>query len=378
MALTPAQQAQELLTRAAHILVVAAETPSIDRLSATVACGLFLQAQGKTVDLVVPGFDPSNTPAFLDTSDVREAVGPLNVLHVSLSVEKTPLGELMYDVKDGRLNITVVPKNKTWKPSEVQVRHSDYRYDLIVALGASDALSLGALARDNAAFLHETPIINVDCAATNEYWGQVNLVDLNAVSVTELLFRFFEHWDRHRVEAPLATALLAGMISATKSFRTPNVTPKTLALAGALVARGADREKIVTSLWRTQSVATLKLWGRALTRLEQQPEQGLVWSALTTQDFLESGAKPSSLDGVIDELLTYAPEAKTVMLLSEPAPGKGIYVTLACQPPRSALELGRAFGATGTRERATACLTNTTLLHAKEQLVERLSALLST
>lgn len=371
MALTPAQQAQELLTRATSVLVVAGDQLSVDRLAAAVACGAFLQRQGRVVDMVVPGFAPDVAPSFLDVTGVRAEVGAVNALHVRLDITKAPLGELLYDVKDGTLDITVVPKGHTWKPTDVQVEASAYRYDLIVALGAADRNALGALAREQADFLHDTPVINVDCSSANEYWGQVNLVDLNAVSVTELLFRFFEHWDRNAITAPLATALLAGMIEATKSFRTPNVTPKTLALASTLVARGAEREKIVTSLWRTRSVATLKLWGRALTRLEQDHERALVWSVLTTTDFLESGAKPETLDGVLDELLAYAPEAKTVVLLYEPAPGKGVCLTIACQPPRSAADLGRAFNATGTRERVNACLVNTTLLEAQHSVINR-------
>ncbi len=372
MALTPAQQAQELLTRATSVLVVAGDSPSVDRLAAAVACGAFLEKQEKIVDVVVPGFTAEDAPAFLDVKGVRANVGAVNALRVILDLTKAPLGELMYDVKDGKLDITVVPKDKTWKPNEITVEPSDYRYDLVVALGAPDRTSLGALGRDHADFLHDTPVINIDCSSANEYWGQVNLVDLNAVSVTELLFRFFEHWDRAAVDAPLATALLSGMIAATKSFRTPNVTPKTLALASTLVARGAEREKIVTSLWRTRSVATLKLWGRALSRLEQDRERALVWSVLTTADFLESGAKPETLDGVLDELLAYAPEAKTVVLLYEPAPGKGVCLTIACQPPRSAADLGRAFSATGTRDRVSACLLNTTLLEAQTSVMDRI------
>lgn len=379
MALNPAQQAQELLTRATSILVVASASPSTDQLAAAVACGQFLQATDtkKAVDVVVPGFDAKDAPAFLKTESVRAEVGPLKALHVSLDVTKTPLSELMYDVKDGTLEITVVPKDKAWKPNEVKVRHGDYRYDLVVALGAADMASLGALARDNADFLHDTPVINIDCASANEYWGQVNLVDLNAVSVTELLFRFFEHWDRNKIDAALATALLAGMIANTKSFRTPNVTPKTLSMASALVARGAAREKIVTSLWRTRSVPTLKLWGRALTYLEHDEERALVWSVLTAQDFLECGAATESLDDVIDELLSYAPEAKTVALIYEPADRRGICVTVACQPPRSATELGRGIGATGTRTVATACLLDKNLVDARDFVVTRLQQRIS-
>jgi len=192
------------------------------------------------------------------------------------------------------------------------------------------------------------------------------------VSTSEVLFNLFESWNRNVIDEPIATALLTGMIAATKSFRTPNVTPKTLSASSALIAMGAKREEIVTGLWRTRSVATLKLWGRALARLEQERELGFVWTVLSQQDFVHAGTDAQGLEGVIDELLSYTPEAQTVALIYESEPGKGVCVTLACQPPRSAAELGKTVGANGTRERATACLLNTTLVDAAKMVTERI------
>jgi phosphoesterase RecJ-like protein len=378
MALTPAQQAQELVSRATRILVVTREHAPTDALAAAVGCGLFLKKMGKQADIVVPGFDPKTAPAFLKTEEVRSTAGAMRAFHVTLDVSKTPLGELMYDVKDGKLEITVVPKEKEWGPGDVAFRNGEDRYDLVIALDAADQKSLGALAREQADFLYRTHAINVDCSSTNEHWGQVNLVDMNAVSTSEILFRLFENWNRNLITEDVATALLAGMISKTRGFRTPNVTPKTLAISSSLISMGAKREDIVTGLWRTRTIPTLKLWGRALARLEQDRELGLVWSVLAQQDFLQAGVGPEDLEDVIDELLAYAPEAKTVALVYESEPGKGICVTIACQPPRSAAELGRTVGANGTRERASACLLNTSLVDAAKMVTERLRQAIKT
>ena len=65
----------------------------------------------------------------------------------------------------------------------------------------------------------------------------------------------------------MATALLAGMIAATNSFQSPQVTPQTLELASQLIVRGADRQKVIESLYRTKDIDTLKNWGKVLSRL---------------------------------------------------------------------------------------------------------------
>lgn len=374
MALTATQQAQELITRSKRILVATKDHAPTDALAAAVACGLFLKKQGKQVDVVVPGFTAKTAPAFLrsTTNDVRGTMGAMRSFHVTLDVSKTPLGELMYDVKDGKLEITVVPKEKEWNPTDVAFRHGEDRYDLVIALDCPDQASLGPLAREHADFLYRTHVVNVDCGATNEHWGQVNLVDLNAVATAEVLYNLFDTWNRHVIDEDISTALLAGMIAKTRSFRTSNVTPKTLTTASALIAMGARREDIVNGLWRTRSVATLRLWGRALARLDQDRDTGLVWTVLSHQDFIAAGAPSDALEDVIDELMSYAPEAKTIVLVYEPDAGKGVCVTMTTTAPRSAAELGRPLGLSGTRDRATGCLTNTTLLEASKTVVDRL------
>jgi bifunctional oligoribonuclease and PAP phosphatase NrnA len=373
MALNATQQAQELITRATRILVVTRDRAPVDALAAGVACGLFLKKLGKQADVVVPGFDAKSGPTYLrGANDVRGTVGAMRSFHVTLDVSKVSLSELMYDVKDGKLEITVVPKEKEWHPNDVSFKHGEDRYDLVIALDCPDMLSLGPVAREHADFLYRTHIINIDCGSTNEHWGQVNLVDMNAVATTEVLFNLFETWNRNLIDEDMATAFLTGMIAKTKSFRTPNVTPKTLATSSQLIAMGARREEIVNGLWRTRSVATLKLWGHALARLNQDRDIGLVWSVLSHESFLKAGASPDQLEDVIDELIGYAPEAKVFALIYESEPGKGICVTIAAQPPRSAAELGRTFGASGTRDRASVCMTNVSLIDASKTVIDRL------
>ncbi len=376
MALTQEQQAIELINRAKRILVATKEHATADTLSAVVALLSFLNADKKQVDAVVPGFVAADLPAFLPKHDsISASVGAMRAFLLSLDVQSTPLGELMYDVKDGKLEITVVPKQGEWTPKDISFKHGEDRYDLIIAIDAPDRASLGALAREHADFLYRTPVINIDRDPGNEHWGQLNLVDLTAVATTEVLFGLFDRWNRHLIDEKIATALLAGMIAKTQSFRTNNVTPKTLQVASQLIAMGAKREEIVHGLWRTRSVPTLKIWGRALSRLEQDRDLGLVWTSLTRQDFVEAGTPSAALDGVVSELVSYAPEAKIVVLIyeNETVEKNGVCVTIHAATPHSAQDLGRAFGATGSRERVEFCLTpGQTLIDGTKIVIDRI------
>jgi len=376
MALTQEQQAIELINRAKRILIATKDHASADTLSAVVALLAFLTTDKKQVDAVVPGYLAADLPAFLPKLDgITASVGAMRAFLLSLDVKTTPLGELMYDVKDGKLEITVVPKTGEWTPKDVSFKHGEDRYDLVIAIDAPDRASLGALAREHADFLYRTPVINIDRDPSNEHWGQLNLVDLTAVATTEVLFGLFDRWNRHLIDEKIATALLAGMIAKTQSFRTSNVTPKTLQVASQLIAMGAKREEIVHGLWRTRTVPTLKIWGRALSRLEQDRDLGLVWTSLTRQDFVEAGTPSSALDGVVNELVSYAPEAKIVVLIyeNETVEKNGICVTIHAATPHSAQDLGRAFGATGSRERIDFCLTpGQTLIDGTKMVIERI------
>lgn len=379
MALNQEQQAMELISRAKRILILTQEHARTDAIAAVVALSLYLKKQKKSFDAVVPGIDLQKLPTFLPRADLRPTVGAMRAFLLSLDVSKTPLNDIMYEVKANKLDITIVPKTGEWSPKDVSFRHGEDRYDLVITLDCQDMAATGKLFREHADFLHRTTIINIDCDTGNEHWGQMNLVDLTAVSTTEILFSLFDRWNRHAIDEDIATALLAGMIAKTNSFRTQNVTPKTLQTSSRLIAIGARREEIVHGLWRTRSVPTLKIWGRALSRLEQNRALGLVWTSLARQDFLDAGADHRALDGVVNELITYSPEAKIIVLVYETddVAKTGACVTIHVAPPRSAIEIGRVFGATGSRDRVDFCLVpGQSLVEGTKMVVSRIEEML--
>jgi len=371
MAWQGSQQATEAVKRTKRTLILAPENPSADSIAAVAALLSYLQANQLNADAYIPNAQIDKLPAFLPNRDrIQSSLAGTRDMRISVDVGRAPIHELAYDVDKGKLNILLTPKSGEWNIKDVTLHPGEDRYDLIITAGCPDRESLGAAFRGHADFIHRTPIINLDHDPKNEHWGPINLVDLTASSVTEVVFNWLTEWNADKIDAPIATALLAGMMSNTQSFRSPTVTSKTLERASKLLSMGADREAVVQHLWRTRHVSTLKLWGRALTRLEQDVNKQLVWTTLSRQDVIDSGTTDAKLDELVRELIAFAPDAKLVAVFAE-HDAQTTRVALFAQPPHDARQIGRALGLDGTRQRVSGAIAKP-LLEAKDHAVQTL------
>ncbi len=375
MAWETQKQATEALKRAKRALVLAPENPTHDALASTTAVLAYLHAHNIPADGFIPNFKPEKFPLYLPSADkIQAQVNSLRDLKIQLDVNQVPIKELTYDVKDGRLEIILTPKSGEWKTQNISLYQGDNRYDMIVAIGFPDRQSLHNAFRQPMDVIHQAPIINLDNDPKNEHWAAINLVDLAATAISENAFNWFEHWDETKISAPIATAILAGMIANTQSFRSPSVTPNTLEKASKLISMGADRESIVHGLWRSRQVNTLKLWGRALSRIEQDKNLGLIWTTLSRQDILDSGTTEARLDELVNELIAFAPDSKLTAIFVE----HDAYTTrmaLFAQPPYAANVIGRSLGLDGTAKKAGGAISKP-LLEAKDHALEQIKKIL--
>ncbi len=364
------EQFLHAVKRSERPLFLLRELAQADEYAAAFGLAAVLKKLGKTPEIVCAGGRPPDSLQFLKTSQpVKGDLVNLRALSLNVNISKAKVEELSYNVVGDELRIHITPKNGFWTQDDVKVATSAYRYDLIITIGAPDLKSLGSVFTHYADFLYNTPIINIDHSAGNEHYGQTNLVDAGATSVSEVAHDLVKNVDEGLFDIDIATSFLTGMIAKTKSFRTPNVAPKTLNAASSLMGMGAKREEIVERLFRTRSVETLRLWGRALARLKADQKAGLVWTLLTRQDFANAGANEDSLSDIVSELVTTAPDAKVVAIFYEHVGGY-VAVHLFAERPHDALVLGAPFKASGTREKAR-------LVPAERDIVEAERAVIS-
>ncbi len=253
--------------------------------------------------------------------------------------------------------------------NELRTAQSTYKYDLIITLSAQDLESLGDIFLNNTDLFYRVPVVNIDHRPSNEHFGQINLVDISATSSSEIIFKTLEQLNAAHIDEEIATALLTGMISQTRSFKTPNVNPDTLNLAGRLMNLGADREKIIRHLYYTKSLSTLKLWGQALSNLQNDRETGLAWTTVTREDFARSGASEDDLRELIHDLISNSPEIKMILIVFENSNDKKINCLLATEKHFDAMELAKSFSPSGDKKIAVFSISDKNLKEAEETAV---------
>jgi nanoRNase/pAp phosphatase (c-di-AMP/oligoRNAs hydrolase) len=372
MALTHPQQITESIRRSSRPLIVVPRAAGADGYAAALGLLRVVEKIGKRAEIVaVDGPTPFTLHFLPGHEQVKTALPELRKLVIDIDTSKTNVHELQREEKDGRTRLLLTPKQGFWGASDVRVSHSEYRYDLLICVGAQDLSACAHLYEEHPDFFFRTPIINIDHSPANEHFGHMNAVDVTAASCGEVCHDLVRAMDPDLMDEEVATAFLTGMIAKTKSFKTANVTPKTLQTASQLVSHGARRETIVKSLYRTRSVSTLRLWGRALARLKHDTSAKIVWTMLSQQDFLHAGAEEADLPDVIDELISSSPAAEAALLLYEDR-DRNVCGILRAEKPLDAVQIASPFRAAGTRDEARMCFMAKSLVQVEKELLPKL------
>ncbi len=295
-------------------LVVASPGASLDEQAAALLLTSILREQGARVDVVLPGKTAPDQP--IPPEPVFDHLPTFRLLTVSLPVHQTPLAELSYLVQDKELKLTITPKQGSWKPEDVRAETQAPRYKLLIALPGVQTADLVALAPHDPEWFQALPSVHLTLESQAALgWATHTLCTEPSTSICETLVAWREASAQNPLTKEQAHLALTGMIAATKGFRDERLQSETLARASRLIERGADRQAIMNALWRTQSVATLNVWGRALMRIVLHPTSRIATFLLSEHDFLQSRASPSILPRLGEYLVDQLPEQLGVCAL---------------------------------------------------------------
>lgn len=317
MELSPKQQVTELVRKFRKILVVTHARPDGDALGSLLAVHQVLTALGKEATAAMLDELPEMYEFLPAKQHLSKELKGSQDLVVSVDISKTPVDKLKYNTADDKLNIVVSPKQGTYQEDDVSISSGSYKYDLVIVLDCPDLERVGKLYEDNPDLFYETPVVNIDHHPSNDYFGAVNLVDLTATSTSEILVGVIEALGESLMTEDVATLLLTGLITDTGSFQNSNTTPKSLTVSAQLVAAGGRQQEIIQHVYKTKPLSTLRLWGRALTKLQYDPQARMVWSSLSAKDFTDTGGTTTEAKAVIDALMSSAPDAEIILLLRE-------------------------------------------------------------
>jgi bifunctional oligoribonuclease and PAP phosphatase NrnA len=303
-----------------RLLVIPHANVDPDGLSSALACYQLFTALGKEVTVICPDTKPEMLEFLPGFEHLSESLQHTQQFVITVNLDAgVEVDKLRYTVEDNKVNIIVVPSNGTIQPQHVTLGEGEKPYDLLVAVDTADLALFGSMYTDHVDLFSQVPILNVDHHISNTKYGQLQLIDSTAASATEVLYHWFTQepeWKTH-LNADIATLLLTGLITDTRSFQNPNTTPRSLEVAAELLELGARQQEIIQHIYKTKPLSTLRIWGRALNRIQMDADARIVWSSISTDDLAEMGATSKETHGILDELISTIPDADVHVLFTE-------------------------------------------------------------
>ncbi len=315
------------INKSSHILITGHAPWNEEMVSNALALRLFLEKMNKKAEVVIENGEeinflkPSreNFSIFSGFENIKKELEEVKDYVVSINISDTEIEKIKYKINKNYLNFFISLSQGQISPEDVSVKNAGYKYDLIITLNTPDLDLLGSIYKQNTEFFYNTPIINIDNQASNEEYGQINLVEITSVSVAEILYSLFTKQAKEGlIDERIATALLGSIIYKTKNFKT-FVSPNVLQVTSQLISWGGDKEKIINKFYRSRKLNALKLWGRALNNLSSLKgiDNKIIWTTLSDQDFKNTETSEKEIIDLIDEIIVHLPDVNAVAIFYE-------------------------------------------------------------
>lgn len=173
-------------------------------------------------------------------------------------------------------------------------------FDLLISLDSGDLEHAGI--NQLLPELNTKPtIINIDHHATNKNFGQINLVQTDSASTTEILYQLFKGLGV-KISGRIASSLLAGIIYDTYGFTNQNTSAKSLEISSALLKNGAKLTRINETILKNKSLPALQLWGTILTRLSHNPNLNIATTIIGSDDLIGDKQDAEVTEGIANFL----------------------------------------------------------------------------
>lgn len=323
MALEPFQQFAGIIEKSKKVLILTAQNPSGDAICSAWAFYFFLQKRGISATIAMNDeFKEAERFSFLPKPEkVTDNIHGSQDFLLLFNTKYNNISDVRTEKEGDEFRIFITPEKGSIDPRDFSFVPAKFKFDLLVIFGSPDKDSIGKIYEESPDIFYEVPIVNIDNRNNNENFGQINLVNIAASSVSEILAENLERIDEGAIDEKIASCLLAGIISATESFQRKNTTPKSLQLSAKLMEKGADQQMITRYLFKTQPLNLLKLWGRVMVHLNWEESLGLAWSEVALEDFVQSRTMPTDVPFVLEKIKDNYSSGKIFAVLYEEKPG---------------------------------------------------------
>ena len=238
---------KNLLPAAKNIAIAVPAGVDIDKLAAGLSLFLTLEAQGKEVSIVCDDNILVGQSHLFGVDHVQKTLSSTEGGNLTLTLEGVAasdntipaLEKLDWYAENSNLNLVfhVLP-GQTFQPARIVPHYQGSGFNLIFVVGVANLNALGNAYSQNQSVYSGTHIVNMDTQSANTSFGQTNVLDTNASSLSEMIVNLIGDLG-FNLDSDMASNLLTGIFDATNNLSDSKVTADTyMAVANCLRVGG--------------------------------------------------------------------------------------------------------------------------------------------
>ncbi|MGH6691040.1 MAG: DHH family phosphoesterase, partial [Gammaproteobacteria bacterium] len=176
-------------------------------------------------------------------------------------------------------------------------------------------MECGDLARTGVQGFERGFVINIDHHPGNAMYGALNWFDLSAAACGEMVFDLVQALGVP-LTAEIATHVYIAILTDTGSFHYSNISPKTFDICRQCVEAGVEPPAVARSIFDSNNLGRLKLFGAVLSRMELDATGRLATVYVDRKMAADCGGTYEDTEGLINLPLTVK-EIQAVVFFKE-------------------------------------------------------------
>lgn len=259
-------------------------------------------------------------------------------------------------------NTDPVPAGLSFLPNVKRIRAVSKMpgvYDAAIILECSTPERMGGII--NLKSQIKNCVINIDHHLQGDKFGDINLIDPKASSISELIYYLFKCGGLEPTQDE-ATSLYAGLVTDTGRFQFSNTTAQSHLVAAGLINYGVEVAKVNELLFNIRDLGFLKTLGKALETITLALEKKM---ALIT-------IKNPGNTAEFDEIVNYGlmiPSVSVVALLRPGDKKNDVKISLRSKDNINVSSVAKHFGGGGHRN-ASGCNITGTFEQARKRILQ--------
>lgn len=246
----------EKIKSSTNILITVSNDPSVDELSAALGLTLSLNKIEKSATAIFSGATPPAISFLEPEKTFEENTDSLRDFIIALNKEKAD--HLRFKPEGDFVRIYITPYRSVITAEDLEFSQGDFNVELVIALGVEEKNQLDDALDNHGQILHDATVVSVTTGEKPSSLGSINWHNPGVSSLSELVAGLVESLKEDKkdsiIDAPIATALLTGIVSETDRFSNSKTTSHVMTVAANLMSSGADQQLIANEL--QQAVAS--------------------------------------------------------------------------------------------------------------------------